>query len=217
MNEHEVWIGTSRNAVGATLNIPVQARGIVIFAHGTGSSRFSPRNTFVAQALNNAFFATLLLDLLTPEEEQLDNRTREHRFNIEFLAQRLVCATDWATENYSNLNIGYFGASTGAAAALVAANERPDLIHAIVSRGGRPDLAKGALATTQAPTLLIVGENDEHVLDQNRKAAAQLQCPHDIAIVPDATHLFKESGALDLVAQLATAWFQRYLSLARVR
>jgi dienelactone hydrolase len=217
MKEHEVWIGVNRDRVGATLNIPAQPRGLIIFAHGSGSSRFSPRNTFVAQALNNAFFATLLLDLLTREEEQLDNRTRELRFKVEFLAHRLIAATDWAMENYDNLSIGYFGASTGAAAAIVAANQRHEEVRAIVSRGGRPDLAKTALTTTTAPTLLIVGGNDEHVLDLNRKAAAQLPCDHNIVVVPGATHLFKESGALDAVAELATAWFVRYLTLARVR
>lgn len=212
MNEHEVRIGTNGDTVGATLSIPSHARGIVVFAHGSGSSRLSPRNTFVARTLNNAGFATLLLDLLTKEEEKIDNRTRKLRFDIDLLATRLISATDWLEKDHDHMRVAYFGASTGAAAAICAAAQRPDRIKAIVSRGGRPDLAKEALPKITAPTLLIVGGHDEHVLDLNKEAAAQVRAPHDIAVVPGATHLFEEPGALDEVAHLACHWFERHLA-----
>lgn len=212
MNEHEVRIATNGESVGATLSIPVHPRGIVVFAHGSGSSRFSPRNTFVARTLNNAGYATLLLDLLTKEEEKIDNRTRKLRFDIPLLATRLVAATDWITEHQDHLRIAYFGASTGAAAAIVAAAQCNDRIKAIVSRGGRPDLAKSALEEITAPTLLIVGGNDDHVLDLNKEAATHIRAPHDIAIIPEATHLFEEPGALDQVAHQACHWFERHLA-----
>ena len=194
-------------------NITIDAKGIVIFAHGSGSSRHSPRNQYVAQVLNNAGIATLLIDLLTKEEEKIDDVTREHRFNISLLARRLLASTDWISQHpkIRNLNIGYFGASTGAAAALVAASERPNVISAIVSRGGRPDLAgQQVLNRIQAPTLLIVGENDKQVIHLNEKALEQLSRleKKKIVIIPGATHLFEEPGTLEEVARRASGWFE---------
>jgi putative phosphoribosyl transferase len=200
-------------AGGATLNgnltIVDQAKGLVIFAHGSGSSRLSPRNQFVARSLNKAGLATLLFDLLTPEEESVDMNTREHRFDIKLLADRLLHATKWAKQQkeIANLKIGYFGASTGGGAALVAAAELADEIGAVVSRGGRPDLAGPALPKVKAPTLLIVGGEDHVVIEFNEQARAQMRCECKIDIVPGATHLFEEPGALERVAQLASDWF----------
>jgi dienelactone hydrolase len=196
------------------LSLPDCTRGIVLFAHGSGSSRFSPRNRYVAQLLNQEKLATLLIDLLSPEEEAVDQRTAQLRFNIGLLAERLVGVTDWLVEqpNTRPLRIGYFGASTGAAGALVAAAERPRIVHAIVSRGGRPDLAGPVLARVEAPTLLIVGGNDPVVIELNRAALAQLRCEKQLVIVPGATHLFEEPGALDEVARLARHWFRRHLT-----
>lgn len=198
------------------LSLPRGARGIVMFAHGSGSSRLSPRNRYVAQLLNQARLATLLVDLLTAQEEAIDLRTARLRFDIGLLAERLVGATDWLLEHPQTreLQIGYFGASTGAAAALVAAAERLDEVAAIVSRGGRPDLAGPRLPQVRAPTLLIVGGNDVQVIELNRAAFAQLRCEKQLVIVPGATHLFEEPGALDDVARLAREWFQRYLARA---
>jgi len=195
---------------------PEDARGVVLFAHGSGSSRLSPRNRHVARVLNEAALATLLVDLLTPEEEAIDARTAHLRFDISLLAQRLVAATDWLAEHQDTrgLRVGYFGASTGAAAALVAAAVRAAAVGAVVSRGGRPDLAGRALALVRAPTLLIVGGRDAQVLELNREAFAQLSCEKRLEIVPGATHLFEEPGALDRVALLARDWFQRYLTPA---
>jgi dienelactone hydrolase len=195
------------------LTLPEEARGIVLFAHGSGSSRLSPRNRYVARILNDANLATLLVDLLTPEEEAVDVRTAHLRFDIGLLAERLVGATDWLVQHpdTSQLRIGYFGASTGAAAALVAAVVRPDVVGAVVSRGGRPDLAGRALAHVRAPTLLIVGGHDVEVLELNRAALAQLRAEKELVIVPGATHLFEEPGALDQVAPLARDWFERHL------
>ena len=195
------------------LNLPEAAPGLVLFAHGSGSSRFSPRNRHVARTLNRARLATLLIDLLTPEEEEIDLRTAHLRFDIGLLAQRLVITTDWLTQqrNTQVLRIGYFGSSTGAAAALVAAVERPETISAVVSRGGRPDLAGRALPRVTAPTLLIVGGRDFEVAELNQAALAQLRCEKRLVIVPDATHLFEEPGALDEVARLARHWFEQYL------
>jgi putative phosphoribosyl transferase len=195
------------------LTLPEEARGIVLFAHGSGSSRLSPRNRYVARILNEAKLATLLVDLLTPEEEAIDVRTAHLRFDIGLLAERLVGATDWLVQHpdTNQLRIGYFGASTGAAAALMAAVVRPDVVGAVVSRGGRPDLAGRALAQVRAPTLLIVGGHDVEVLDLNRAALAQLRAEKDLVIVPGATHLFEEPGALDQVARLARDWFERHL------
>lgn len=195
------------------LTRPAEARGVVLFAHGSGSSRHSPRNRRVAALLNGAGLATLLIDLLTPAEEMVDLRTAQLRFDIGLLAERLVGATDWLTRypETRDLRVGYFGASTGAGAALVAAAERPHIVGAVVSRGGRPDLAGPALARVRAPTLLIVGGSDFPVIGLNQEAFDQLRCEKRLAIVPGATHLFEEPGALDQVARLAREWFERYL------
>jgi putative phosphoribosyl transferase len=190
-----------------------QAIGLVLFVHGSGSSRHSPRNQFVARTLNNAGLATLLFDLLTPEEELVDMRTAELRFDIGLLAERLVHATKWASEQAQtrDLRVGYFGSSTGGGAALVAAAELPNHVDAVVSRGGRPDLAGDALPKVKAPTLLIVGSEDRVVIDLNEEARAQMRCQVKIDIVPGASHLFEEPGALEQVAKLASNWFTRYL------
>lgn len=195
------------------LVLPAAAQGLVLFAHGSGSSRLSPRNRYVAHVLNTAGLGTLLIDLLTSEEEAIDLRTRHLRFDIGLLAARLVKTVDWLQQTpvTGGLNLGLFGASTGAGAALVAAADRPEPIGAIVSRGGRPDLAGPALRQVQAPTLLIVGGNDPVVIDLNQQALAQLQGIKHLEIVPGATHLFAEPGALEAVAQLASQWFERYL------
>ena len=195
------------------LTLPEYAQAIVLFAHGSGSSRHSPRNRYVARVLNEAKLATLLIDLLTLHEEVIDTRTAHLRFDIDLLAERLVDATDWLTQfpDTKHLPIGYFGASTGAAAALAAAAVRPDVVGAVVSRGGRPDLAGSALPRVRAPTLLIVGGDDRQVIELNWAAIAQLRCEKQLVIVPAATHLFEEPGALDEVARLARDWFQRYL------
>ena len=195
------------------LTLPEYAQAIVLFAHGSGSSRHSPRNRYVARVLNEAKLATLLIDLLTLHEEVIDTRAAHLRFDIDLLAERLVDATDWLTQfpDTKHLPIGYFGASTGAAAALAAAAVRPDVVGAVVSRGGRPDLAGSTLPRVRAPTLLIVGGDDGQVIELNRAALAQLRCEKQLVIVPAATHLFEEPGALDEVARLARDWFQRYL------
>jgi dienelactone hydrolase len=195
------------------LTLPEGSHAIVLFAHGSGSSRHSPRNRYVARLLNEAKLSTLLIDLLTLDEEVIDARTAQLRFDIGLLAERLVAATDWLTQfpDTRELRIGYFGASTGAAAALAAAALRTDVVGAVVSRGGRPDLAGAALMRVQAPTLLIVGENDGQVIQLNREALAQLRCEKQLMIVPGATHLFEEPGALDVVARLASDWFERHL------
>jgi putative phosphoribosyl transferase len=199
------------------LTLPEAAQGIVLFAHGSGSSRHSPRNRHVARLLNEGKLATLLVDLLTPDEEAIDLQTAHLRFDIGLLAQRLIGVTDWLAEQPEtrDLRIGYFGASTGAGAALVAAAMRPQAVGAIVSRGGRPDLAGSeALARVRAPTLLIVGGNDVPVIALNQAAYAQLRCEKQLVIVPGATHLFEEPGALDEVARLARDWFKRHLARA---
>jgi putative phosphoribosyl transferase len=203
-----------RSIIEGSLAIPKEPKGIVIFAHGSGSSRYSPRNKYVAQVLNESGIATLLVDLLTSEEEKIDNITREQRFDIKLLSRRLIAATDWLLRSteLSKLKVGYFGASTGAAAALVAAVERANLVYAVVSRGGRPDLATGdILVRIEAPTLLIVGENDKEVIDLNKKALKQLtkiEKKKKLVTIPRATHLFEEPGALEEVAKLASGWFQ---------
>jgi len=209
----EVQIQVGREILPGNLTIPENAVALVLFAHGSGSSRHSPRNQFVARTLNGAGLATLLFDLLTPEEEATDMRTREHRFNIGLLADRLVHATRWAKrqEQTRDLQVGYFGSSTGGAAALVAAAEIPNDVRAVVSRGGRPDLAGDALPNVQAPTLLIVGGNDDIVIELNEMARDRLRCEVKLEIVPGATHLFEESGALEKVAKLAADWFVDYL------
>jgi putative phosphoribosyl transferase len=200
--------------IGADLNIPAQAAGLVIFAHGSGSSRFSSRNRAVAEHLNGRRFATLLVDLLTKVEESVDIYTAEHRFDIDLLARRVVSATDWARNlaAVQQFPVGYFGASTGAAAALIAAAERPALVRTVVSRGGRPDLAEGALPHVKAPTLLIVGGNDEPVIEMNRYAMRQMHAKVKLEIVPGATHLFEEPGTLEQVMELATNWFDEHLT-----
>ena len=200
--------------IDGDLSVPPGAQGLVVFAHGSGSSRFSARNQAVARALEDQGFATLLLDLLTREEETLDLRTREYRFDIHRLAHRVVAAVDWAAAEpgISGLPIACFGASTGAAAALVAAAERPDVVRAVISRGGRPDLAGSALRHVQAPTLLIVGGADDVVIDLNRAAMREMPAQVELAVIPGATHLFEEPGALEQVSGLAAAWCRRYLS-----
>ena len=211
--KHLVRISAGRVTLEGNLSLPEGAYGIVLFAHGSGSSRHSPRNRYVARFLNDANLATLLVDLLTAEEEAIDARTAHLRFNIGLLAERLVAVTDWLTEqpDTRQLRIGYFGASTGAAGALVAAAERPDAVGAVVSRGGRPDLAGPALPRVRAPTLLIVGGNDFQVIELNRAAFVELRCEKQLVIVPGATHLFEEPGALDEVARLAREWFVQHL------
>jgi putative phosphoribosyl transferase len=212
----EVQIQAGRAVLSGNLQIPEGATALVLFAHGSGSSRYSPRNQFVARTLNDAGLATLLFDLLTQEEEAIDLRTREHRFNIGLLAERLVHATKWAKqqERTRDLRIGYFGSSTGGGAALAAAAEIPEDAGAVVSRGGRPDLAGDALPKVQAPTLLIVGGNDDVVIELNEMARDQMRCEVKLEIVPGATHLFEEPGALEKVAKLASDWFSRHLSRA---
>ena len=201
------------SGVVGDLTVPVHAQGIVIFAHGSGSSRWSSRNRYVARVLQQARCATLLLDLLTAEEEQIDLQTRHLRFDIDLLATRLVQATKWvaADSETSHLPVGYFGASTGAAAALIAAAQLPNMTHAVVSRGGRPDLAGAALAKVQAPTLLMVGGHDEPVIELNQRAMNELRCEKKLEIVPRATHLFEEPGTLEQVARSASSWFETHL------
>lgn len=200
-------------AIIGDLYVPTATKAIIIFAHGSGSSRFSPRNQYVAQQLNQAGFATLLLDLLTPEEDHEDEITRRWRFDIELLAQRLAAATDWILQqpSFKNIKIAYFGASTGAAAALIACALKTPHIYAVVSRGGRPDLADRYLTKVTAPTLLIVGGYDDVVIELNKKAQAQLIAESQLEIVPAATHLFEEPGKLEIVAKLAINWFKKYL------
>ncbi len=205
-------------AAGVTLEgnlvIPSHPRGLVIFAHGSGSSRKSPRNRYVAGILNDARIATLLMDLLTPDEESQDLLTAQYRFDIPILAERVMGATDWAKREEATqpLAIGLFGASTGAAAALVTAAVRPEFVRAVVSRGGRPDLAGKSLANVRAPTLLIVGGADEPVIKLNQEALERLPSEKKLEIIPGATHLFEEKGALEQVAVLARAWFSRWLA-----
>src|SRR6478609_1946902 len=211
MNELQIQAGHA--VLSGNLTIPEDAAALVLFAHGSGSSRHSPRNQFVARTLNRAGLGTLLFDLLTPEEEALDIYTREHRFNISLLAERLVRATKWARqqEETRDMSIGYFGSSTGGAAALVAAAELPQDVGAVVSRGGRPDLAGNALPKVQAPTLLIVGGSDDTVIELNEMARDQMRCEVKLEIISGATHLFEEPGALEQVANLASDWFAEHL------
>jgi putative phosphoribosyl transferase len=213
----EVHIAAGRATLDGNLMIADGATAIVLFVHGSGSSRHSPRNQFVARTLNDAGLATLLFDLLTPEEEAVDVYTREHRFNIGLLAERLIYATQWAKQQREtgDLRIGYFGSSTGGGAALVAAAEIPQDVGAVVSRGGRPDLAGDALPKVQAPTLLIVGGNDDIVIELNEQARDQMRCEVKLEIVPGAAHLFEEPGALEQVARLASDWFVNYIGSKR--
>ena len=209
----EVHIHAGRAVLPGDLDIPENANALVLFAHGSGSSRHSPRNQFVARTLNDVGLATLLFDLLTQEEEAIDTQTRELRFNIHLLAERLVHATKWAKQQPQtrDLRIGYFGSSTGGAAALVAAVDVPQDVGAVVSRGGRPDLAGEALPKVQAPTLLIVGGNDDIVIELNEQARDRMHCEVKLEIIPGATHLFEEPGTLEKVAKLASDWFSLHL------
>jgi putative phosphoribosyl transferase len=211
--EESVVIRVANGAIEADLRVPADAQGLVIFAHGSGSSRFSRRNRAVAEFLDRQRFATLLVDLLTHAEEVVDMQTRQHRFDIELLGRRVVVATNWTQDrdDLRALPIGYFGASTGAAAAIIGAAARPALVRAVVSRGGRPDLAGDALSELAAPTLLIVGGNDEPVIEMNTDAMRQITADVALEIVPGATHLFEEPGTLDQVMELAASWFRRHL------
>ncbi len=207
-----VAIGSGGKELLGDLEVPPKPGGLVVFAHGTGSSRFSPRNRFVAQVLRDDGFATLLLDLLTESEEQTDLRTREFRFDVGLLADRVLSALDRMREHDAvlGLPVGLFGASTGAAAALIAA-AGDESVRAVVSRGGRPDLAGDALRDVKAPTLMIVGGRDPRILEANRQASRELAVPHRITVIPGATHLFEEPGALEKVAVLAANWFGQHL------
>jgi putative phosphoribosyl transferase len=212
--ERTVRVPTAGVSLDGDLAIPVaDPRGVVLFAHGSGSSRHSPRNRRVARVLQEGGWATLLLDLLTPQEEQVDLRTRELRFDIARLAERLTGAADWLGQqsDTAQLSLALFGASTGAAAALITAAERPERVRLVISRGGRPDLARDALARVQAPTLLIVGERDPQVRRLNAEAAAAMRAPVSIEVVPAATHLFEEPGALEAVTDLALGALERDL------
>jgi len=213
VQERSVHILLGQADLIGDLTIPEHATGLVLFAHGSGSSRLSPRNRYVAGVLNGSGLATLLVDLLTTREERIDLHTREFRFNIGLLAERLIGLTEWrrAHPDLSALSLGYFGASTGSAAALIAAAARPQHVRAVVSRGGRPDMATSSLSRVQAPTLLIVGGADVPVIDLNRQAFDELQCDKKFDIVPGATHLFEEPGALETVAHLAADWYRQHL------
>jgi putative phosphoribosyl transferase len=213
-HDEEVRIHSGRVVLAGNLTTPAESKGIVLFAHGSGSGRHSRRNRYVASLLQEADLATLLFDLLTEDEEAVDQHTAHLRFDIPLLADRLVGAADWLFEESrtSDLPVGYFGASTGGGAALVAASRRPELVGAVVSRGGRPDLAGESLPAVQAPTLLIVGGNDEPVIALNEEALVRLgSTEKELVIVPGAAHLFEEPGTLDVVAQLAADWFKYYL------
>lgn len=215
--EHEVSITSGSVSLEGTLGLPEDAREIVLFAHGSGSSRHSPRNQYVSRVLQSGGIATLLFDLLTQEEETADRATGQHRFDIHLLTNRLIGATDWTLNHPETrgFRIGYFGASTGAAAALSAASQLHESVGAVVSRGGRPDLAAEYLRDVRAPTLLIVGGRDEEVIELNRQALERLHCfRKELMIVPGATHLFEEPGALEDVAEAAAKWFAYYLAPA---
>jgi putative phosphoribosyl transferase len=214
--EHSmVKVAADSVEVEGILSVPTDARGIVLFAHGSGSTHRSPRNRLVADVLNEAGMATLLIDLLTPDEQQVDFQTARLRFDIPFLAGRLTRIADWMRDQRElhQLPFGLFGASTGAAAALMTAVERPNLVRAVVSRGGRPDLAGDALARVQAPVLLLVGGDDTAVIGLNRRAMARMQCPHELMIIPGATHLFEEPGTLEEVAKTAKDWLVEWLAV----
>jgi len=209
-----VRVSVDGTAVEANLSVPEEAEGVVLFAHGTGSSRHSPRNNFVGRELRQGGLATLLIDLLTPQEKEVDRRTRRIRFDIDRLASRVTGAVDWLHEQpkTGELHVGVFGSSTGAAGALIAAFRRPDVVEAVVSRGGRVDMAEAVLDQVEAPSLFIVGGNDTQVLDLNRQALAQLETEKKLEVIAGAGHLFEEPGALDQVARLACEWFQRHLT-----
>ncbi len=209
IRQFDVVIDAAGMPLEGILAVPEQAVGLVAFVHGSGSSRFSPRNQFVAQVLQEGGLATLLFDLLTVNEQMIDEQTAELRFDIPLLAERTTGAVDWLETQpvISQLPAGLFGASTGAAAALIAAAERPGTVRAVVSRGGRPDLAADALPRVEAPTLLIVGERDPVVLELNRRAAERMTAEHQVVVVPGASHLFEEPGTLEQAADLARQWF----------
>lgn len=213
--EHPVTIPCDKVHLDGLLHLPRNLKGIVIFAHGSGSGRLSPRNQYVARTLQQLNFATLLFDLLTQKEDEIDTKTMEFRFDIERLCTRLLAATHWMLDNpvLHKLPIGYFGASTGGAAALLAAAREKKIVQAVVSRGGRPDLAGIELQDVEAATLLLVGGNDATVIDINQKALAELNCKKKLEIIPGASHLFEEPGKLEEVARLAGAWFLKYLKL----
>jgi len=213
--EHQpVTVEVPGTALDGYLSLPTAAMGVIVFAHGSGSSRHSPRNRFVADVLNEGSLGTLLIDLLNADEQEVDLQTSQLRFDIPFLANRLVAITQWLRNQpqVASLQVGYFGASTGAGAALMAAAELPRLIHAVVSRGGRPDLAGEALGRVESATLAIVGGHDPTVLELNRQALARMHCVTALHVIPGAGHLFEEPGALDEVAKLARAWFTDELS-----
>ena len=212
-----VTVPAGKVSLEGELAVPQGAQGIVLFAHGSGSSRHSPRNRFVAAALREGNLGTLLFDLLTADEEVIDLQTTHLRFDVALLAERLVHAIDWMSRQKPELPIGLFGASTGAGAALLAAAQRPERVAAVVSRGGRPDLAGSALRQVLAPTLLIVGGRDKQVIELNRLALAQLRGKTRMEIVPRATHLFEEPGALEEVGRLAREWFGAHLAAAPAR
>lgn len=212
--EHEeVELPAEGEIIKGDLYLPEAAQGVVLFAHGSGSGRFSPRNRQVAWTINDAGMGSFLFDLLSEQEEAIDALTGEFRFNIDLLTDRLLAATNWliSSKQGCSRSIGYFGASTGAAAALAAAARKPDAIRAVVSRGGRPDMAGPELPRVKAPVLLIVGGDDPEVLELNKQAYQSIRAPKELAIIPGATHLFEEEGALESVAQKATEWFTRFL------
>ena len=210
-DEGLVRIDSAGVTLEGNLIVPRGATGIVLFAHGSGSSRFSSRNRYVAEILRQSNLGTLLIDLLTQQEELVDTRTAHLRFDIDLLARRLVGAAEWLGEQHPDLEVGLFGASTGGGAALVAAAEIPDRIAAVVSRGGRPDLAGDALPLVKAPTLLVVGGDDVPVIAMNQEALDRMTCVKRMEIIPGATHLFEEPGTLEQVAKLASDWFEKYL------
>jgi putative phosphoribosyl transferase len=219
MARQEVEIDAGGVRLLGSMEVPDGGSGLVLFAHGSGSSRHSPRNREVAAAIRAGGIGTLLFDLLTVEEEAHDQYTGHYRFNVELLGDRLAEATEWAMRRTDarGMPIGYYGASTGAAAAIIAAAQLDDQVAAVVSRGGRPDLAGSALPHVSAPTLLIAGERDEHVLELNREAYAQMFCTRQFVTVPGATHLFEEAGALEKVARLTVDWFQQHLRIDGAR
>ncbi len=216
VEERAVTVQAGPVTLDGDLSLPLHARAVVLFAHGSGSSRFSSRNKRVASQLHERAFGTLLIDLLTPNEEELDIHSGEFRFDIGRLAERLIGASDWLEREpaTAKMPLAIFGASTGGGAALVAAAQLPERVAAVVSRGGRPDLAGDALSRVRAPTLLIVGGNDEAVIELNREALAQLRAPARLEVIPGATHLFEEPGALDEVARHAAAWIETYAARA---
>jgi putative phosphoribosyl transferase len=211
--DNSIFIPSGKIHLNGFLHIPKQAIGLILFVHGSGSSRFSARNQHVARMLNQSSFATLLFDLFTAEEDAIDSKTAELRFDMNFLASRLGDATQWCMKQLAEyqFSLGYFGASTGGGAALIAAAQEPSNVRAVVSRGGRPDLAKEFIASVKVPTLLIVGGNDAAVIKMNEEALSQMNCIKELTIVPGATHLFEEPGTLDQVANLSKEWFVKHL------